>query len=372
MLFSLFIIYKKKIKFKELIIGFLIIVTTTQITYNFLIDPKLGAGRDWDLFASMGIGYTVLGIYLFINLVQSKKYSGLVLIYTTLLCSLPFFLLNANTNRSIERFRNLLDLDIERSLNGRWNIANYFYRQGMFIESEQIKSEIFKLFPGDSLAREAQKYIKSGEYDKATILLKKAIETNPNIQIVNSIYHELGNVYFLQGKIDEALNVYQRVVRLNPLDQLIHMNLGQTLLRKDRLDEALKEFKKSEKLGLKEPGAFCDIAYIYLRFGETGKAIKAYKKVLKINPEYFYPHFGLGQIYLERNSLDEALIEFNQSKMLKSDFAPTYYNLGVIYSRKGLKDKAIENYELFLKYSKDEAQNEKVRGLIQQLRSQSP
>jgi tetratricopeptide (TPR) repeat protein len=80
----------------------------------------------------------------------------------------------------------------------------------------------------------------------------------------------------------------------------------------------------------------------------------------------------LGQIYLERNSLDEALIEFDQSKMLKSDFASTLYNLGVIYSRKGFKEKAIENYELFLKYSKDEVQNEKVRGLIQQLRSQSP
>jgi hypothetical protein len=128
LLFSLFIIYKKKIKFKDQNIVFLLLASLAQLSYHFLVDPKLGAGRDWDMFASMGIGYTLLGIYLFINLVQSKKYSGLVLICTTLLCALPFFLLNANTNRSIERYRNLLDLDIERSLNGRWNIANYFYQ----------------------------------------------------------------------------------------------------------------------------------------------------------------------------------------------------------------------------------------------------
>jgi len=57
---------------------------------------------------------------------------------------------------------------------------------------------------------------------------------------------------------------------------------------------------------------------------------------------------------------------------LKPGYAPAYYYLALVYSRKGLKEKVIEEFELFLKYSTDEAQKEKVRGYILKLRSNNP
>jgi tetratricopeptide (TPR) repeat protein len=72
------------------------------------------------------------------------------------------------------------------------------------------------------------------------------------------------------------------------------------------------------------------------------------------------------------NLLDEALAEFSQAAKLQPDFASSYYHLGLVYERKGLREKAVEQFELFLKYSSDEAQKEKVRGWLLKLRSQNP
>jgi len=369
LLLSLFAAYKKRIEFKNPIIVFLIIVSIAQILYHFLVDPKFGAVRDWDLLSSVALGYTLLGVYLFVSSVQSKRYLTIILIFIACFSTLPWFLINSNTEKSIYRFDYLLNLDLKRSRTGLYLLYDYYAKENRFREANEVGKKMFEAFPEDSLNRAAKTYTNVGDYDKATELLKKAIEINPSFL---DSYSNLGIIYLKQGKVDKAFDEFLRLIRLNPFNSAFHVNLGYALLGKERLDEALKEFKKAEKLGLKEPGAFCDIAHIYLRFGETEKAIKSYKKALKIDPGFYYAHSGLGQIYLDKYFLDEALVEFDQAVRSKPDYAPAHYNLGFVYSRKGLKEKALEEFELFLKYSSDETKKEEVKGWILKLRSQNP
>jgi tetratricopeptide (TPR) repeat protein len=369
LLLSLFAVYKKRIEFKNPIIVFLIIVSIAQILYHFLVDPKFGAVRDWDLFSSVALGYTLLGVYLFVSSIQHKKYYVVVLIFTAFFSVLPYFILNTNSIRAIDRFKNLIDLDLKRSRPGRITLAHYYSQQKKFIEAEKVQAEIFKIFPEVSLAREAETYIELGDYAKAKALLKKAIAINPRFI---DAYNDLGRIYLKEGKTDEALNIFQNLARSNPLYTGIRVNLGEALLNKGRFEEALAELKKGLKLGGESKELYNNIAYIYLKLDETEKAIKAYKKALKIDPGFYYAHSGLGQIYQDKYLLDEALVEFDQAVRLKPDYAPAHYNLGFVYSQKGLKEKALEEFELFLKYSSDEAQKEKVRGWILKLRSQNP
>jgi hypothetical protein len=118
--------YKRTIKSKDAVIIFLIIVSSAQLVYHFLMEPKLLALRDWDLFSAVGIGYTLLGVYLFISSIQSRKYSAVVLVFTSILCTLPWFLLNANEEKAIARFKNFLDSNTKRSYSGRIFLTNYY------------------------------------------------------------------------------------------------------------------------------------------------------------------------------------------------------------------------------------------------------
>jgi len=363
------IFYKKRIGFKQPIIFFLIIVSITQLLYHLLVDPKLGAGRDWDLFSSVGLGFTLLGVYLFIRFVQSKRYLSIVLIFAAFISTLPWFLLNASSEKGIDRFKNLLDLDLKRGRLGRMWLARYYYQQNRFIEAKDMQAEFFKMFPEDSLTLEAETCIEVGEFDRAIELLKKALAINPRL---TGAYSDLGRVYLRQGKVDEALEIFQELTRVAPLIAEVHLNLGDALFKKGRFVEALKELKKGTKLGGGSAEVYNNIAYIHSRFGEAEEAIKAYKKALKIDPGFYYSHSGLGQIYLDKYLLDEALVEFDQAVRSKPDYAPAHYNLGFVYSRKGLKEKALEEFELFLKYSSDETKKEEVKGWISKIRSQNP
>jgi len=369
LLLSTGMVFKNRIRFINPIVPFLVIVSIAQLFYHFAVDPKLGAGRDWDLFSDMGLTYTLLGIYLFIRLSQSNRYAATILVFTALLSTSPWFALNANTEKGIERFRDLLDLDLKRSFSGRNTLVYYFQQQKRFTEVERIQTEISKAFPEDSLTRAARTHIELGDFDKAEELLKKAIEINPRF---TTAYNDLGRIYFHRGETDRALELFQELILSNPLNSAVHLNLAHALLDKGRLEEALLEFKRAEKLGEESADIYCDMAYIHLNFGETEEAVNLYKKALEIEPGLYPAHFVLGQIYLERNYLNEALVEFERVIRLKPDYAPAYYNLGMVYSGKGLKEKAIQEFELFLKYSPDVAQKEKVRGWIQKLRSMNP
>lgn len=333
LLLVMILTYKGIIEFKDPIISFLVIVSITQFAYHFLVDPKFGAPRDWDLFSSVALGYTLLGVYLFIKFVQSKRYPALIIIFVAFLTALPWFLLNANSEKGINRFKDILDLDLKRSWSGRYTLADYYHKQKNFVEYKETMAQLNKAFPEDSLLRRAETYKELGELDKAIGLLKKAIEINPSFYWA---YNDLGVIYLKQGKTDQALDEFEKVIRLNPHSFIFHVNMGRALLAKGELQKALAEFNKARKLGCNLPDVYCDIARIYSGLGEAEKAIKTYDQALQSRPDY----------------------------------APAHYGLGLIYSQVGLKEKAIEEFELFLRYNQDSALKEQVKALIVELRSQ--
>jgi tetratricopeptide (TPR) repeat protein len=369
LLISIAAAYKRTIKSTHPIIIFFITVSFAQFVYHFSVDPKLLALRDWDLFSAVGIGYTLLGVYLFISSVQVKKYSAVVLVFTCILCTLPWFLLNANEGKAIARFKDFLDSNPKWSHSGRTVLIDYYKKHGRFEEAEKCQAEIFRIFPEDSLTRASETLIDQGHYDRAMTLLKKAIEMNPN---ATDAHNDLGLVYSELGRTDDALEEFQKVLQVAPSYPAIHLNLGYAYLDKGRLEEALEELKKGVKLGGASAEVFNNLAFVYRRLGETERAIEELKKSIKMDPKFVPAHFSLGQVYLQNQRLDEALIEFLEVQRLKPDYYPVYYSLGMVYAYKGMKDKAIEELQLFLKYAKNPAEIQKAQGLIQQLSSQKP
>jgi tetratricopeptide (TPR) repeat protein len=292
---SLAIAVKGSIRLRNPITSFLVLVSICQIFYHFVIDPKLGAGRDWDLLSNVALGYTLLGGYLFIKMVKSGRYSSASLIFTAFLCTMPWFLINANTNSGINRYKDLLDVDLKKSLNGRWTLLDYYYQRNKMQTVGDINTEIYRLFPEDSLTRAAQSYIATRDYNKAESLLNKVIEINPSITVA---YEELGNVYWGRGQVDKALAEYEKYVRLNPFNAVGHMNLGEALLVKRRYEDALKELKKTVKLGGKNATVLHNIAYTYWQSGDIQKAIKEFNNSIRMDPKFYQSYYSLGQLYM--------------------------------------------------------------------------
>jgi len=54
----------------------------------------------------------------------------------------------------------------------------------------------------------------------------------------------LANAYLELGQLDEVINEYQRILRLNPNYPLVHYHLGQTYERQGNHDRARAEYER--------------------------------------------------------------------------------------------------------------------------------
>ena len=55
---------------------------------------------------------------------------------------------------------------------------------------------------------------------------------------------DLGNAYFQKGQMNEAVDAYQRALKIKPDDVSARNNLGMALLKQGKTDEAAVQFRK--------------------------------------------------------------------------------------------------------------------------------
>ena len=91
-------------------------------------------------------------------------------------------------------------------------------------------------------------WVQVGFWQNSLTLFKHAIEVTENNYMA---HNNLGNIYFRQGKLDQAVKHYSEALRINPGFALAHNNMGAAMLRSGKIEEALFHFRQATIL---EPG----------------------------------------------------------------------------------------------------------------------
>lgn len=332
----------KKIELRDRTFQFLVIVMLFQLAFPFLIDPDLGVVRDWDLFSFTALGYTLLGIYLFLKLVQDERrirYIGTVLVFTSFLSTLPWVIVNANTKKSLKRIVNAVELDPARNFSLFLYIDEYLEKMGRLGAEERKKmDELYRQHFGLAwLNMKGWEQVKAGNPERAEHIFKEAVRIAPGRA---STHHNLGIFYKREGKLDEAIFELEKVIQLDPEDILAFRS-------------------------------YAGLGDIYSRKRQYEKAAEMYKGAIKgkINNKEMVYH-KLGQCYLLTGKLDEAISMHRETLKLNHNFVEPHLYLGHAYRKKGMKDKAIEEYRIYLKYATDDKEIEKIQTLISKLNQQ--
>src|SRR6202171_2840683 len=98
--------------------------------------------------------------------------------------------------------------------------------------------------------------------------------------------------YLQQGKMSQAIAVYQQILKNEPKDQVTLMTLGDLFVRQGETFQALEYFER--------------LAKIFSNDGFTTKAIAIYKKVAKLAPKETRPLERLAELYVQQGVLSEA------------------------------------------------------------------
>lgn len=172
-----------------------------------------------------------------------------------------------------------------------------------------------------------EEYYDNGEYENALDHFKKCISIDNYYNCLNYI----GLCYIRLKKYSVATKVFKKIIENCPDSVVPIINLGRVYLYKGVLPKALEMFNKAI-----EVNPLDDDAYFYLgvyndKIMNFQESIKCYKKSLSINTEQSEAHLNLGICYYKSNLYTEALDEFDLAYKYDNECLEAKENKAMIY-----------------------------------------
>jgi protein O-mannosyl-transferase len=161
--------------------------------------------------------------------------------------------------------------------------------------------------------------------------------------------NNLGNALAAQGRFDEAVDQFQRALRIDPNDPDAVYNLGNAWARQGNFEAAGKQLQQALQINSNNAMAAYDLGNVRARQGRFNEAMDQFQRALKIDPGLAKAHYNLGSLLTQQGKLDEAIAHFRQVMRLAPEDGRPPYHLGQIFSRQGKLDEAIRHYRLALR-----------------------
>jgi len=167
--------------------------------------------------------------------------------------------------------------------------------------------------------------------------------------------------------INEIENLDERRLDLrselifNPNDCIALKELGAILCFQKKIDDAIDIYKKLLKLDPKNSEYMAYMGYLYYEKDDFSKAIKLFNKALYIDPEAPFVYFLLGNAYSRIGRIIDAIRAYDLSIFLDFDIYDAHLEFAIKYERMGRLKKALKEYITAYEIDpRDEAVKEKI------------
>src|SRR5207248_3073150 len=147
-----------------------------------------------------------------------------------------------------------------------------------------------------------------------------------------------------QGRLDEAQQEYNAVLRFDPNYTKAYINLGQLLVSKDKLDEAKKYYEKAIELDPRTGEAHAGYAYLLERLGDAEQARAEYQNAIRVTPKSARLFYTYAAFLDQRGELDAAIAEYQRALDVDPNLADAHSELATALLTKGDSRKAEAHY----------------------------
>jgi len=262
LLFCFFLFYTfKHSDFRNPILNFLFLSSLFSLMFVFIYNSKLGSA-DWDLRSFPGVFFTLLGVLFFVEWgklwLRFKDY-GLILIMISFFHTVPWILVNANQQASVDRYVLIRMNDphpefSDQQKSNLWKVGRVLEMAGLYKEAEEVLQEGIKRAPLDlgSYSYLGQNYYLAGDYDRAVIFLEKALELEPRSPTIRFI---LGKAYLQKldypkaaQNLEKLIDTYDHEPRFVSYLALAYLKLHRDAEAKTILEQAVSQNPKSPVL----------------------------------------------------------------------------------------------------------------------------
>ncbi len=274
----------------------------------FLVDPKLGLPRDWDLFSFAGL--PLVALFYLLALRKSTHYGHTVALMGIVLSAFVLATRVAilrSPDDAREQHRAYLALDPERGLRAYSLIRTDYLERGDTAAAETSFTQWNRLYPERAAFFRAVDLKRVGKWPNAVRELRLAVGLNPTYA---DAWSHLGECYIHMKLDDSAYVCLHRALRLNPYEASAWNNLGNACIRERRYDEAETALLKAHDLLGDHPANQYNIATVYRLTGRTDLYLQWLEKAAQWpnTPPGLYRE--LADVYLAQGNIPAAAAQF--------------------------------------------------------------
>jgi tetratricopeptide (TPR) repeat protein len=269
---------------------FLASAAASALLLTTLVNPEIGAFRDWDLLAIPALPLTLwaavaLGRALSGPLRCAR--AGLLIGGALGLHLLLWAGLNAREEAAVARYAACLErgaLSQHARAYGWETLGTYFDRERS--DPRRAAAAFARAIAADednprywNLA--AVQHAAQGDYETAIAYLRRAIDMRG--QPVPSDLNNLAVFYSEIGAHQQAVQCLEQVIRLQPERAEAHHNLGLALARAGRLQEAAGEFGRAAEIQPRDATVLRDLGMALVQLGRLSEAERVMRKLQSLD-----------------------------------------------------------------------------------------
>lgn len=153
------------------------------------------------------------------------------------------------------------------------------------------------------------------EIEEVKSKLKEKIEKDSND--IESL-KKLAGIYHAYSKNKEAINIYEKISKMNPNDHEIEGYLGYLYYENNDLFEAEERLKNAIYLSSEEPFLLFLLGNVYSRCGKIVDATKCYELAIFLDFDMYGAHIDFGRKYEHMGRHKKALREYKAAYAIDS------------------------------------------------------
>lgn len=198
---------------------------------------------------------------------------------------------------------------------GNWSsinlLGNYLFGMGRYADAAEQYRKVVYLDPQNwaTLGNLGGALMMTGDFTGA----REAIEKSLEIEVNQTIFSNLGTIYYYLGDFEESVSIHRQVVELAPNSNYVWLNLADALYHAGDEAGARDAFRKSAELSKmllsvnpSEAEPMYLLAWAEEMGGDDGNASELIERALTIAPNDPYAHYYASLLSTRRGDLAAA------------------------------------------------------------------
>lgn len=183
---------------------------------------------------------------------------------------------------------------------------------------------------------------RQGRVEEAMALVGRAIRVDAKHALAHG---SMAQMHQDRGRHDQAVTHFRLAAALRPDNPDFHNGLGLSLAALGRLEPATAAFREAIRIRPGMAAAYNNLGNVQRACGDPEGAADSFRLCLKHRPDFAEAHNNLGVLYQEQQRPEPAMRHFESAIAARTGYAEAHSNLGAVFNDLGDTDRALMQFQ---------------------------